>query len=601
VIKSPAEAGFFIGGVMPDFSAAIALLSKPIEYVISTASGAVSKKLKQTKIESKVAAIHGKLWHLQRVKTIWNPDRSVALSSIFSPVDVACEIDEERVVRRVSGLSDLIFNKCLLVGTVGQGKSILLKYILGREIKSGERIPLLYELRYYRGGSLMSELSKKLSHLIGVDDCADVIEHFFDQSRISLLLDGLDEVDPGVLADLLREIEQISLRYPGLKIVVTSRPDSGGDSLTNFSTVRIEPLSEGRLPEFFNKITKDLAFSKKIVEAISKSDIGVKDIIKTPLSATLVAIIYKSSGKIPGKFTDFFEELFGVLVIRHDASKQGWQRDRQSGLTDRQLQQAFEAFCFQVRRRKSFSCTKDESVMFAADGLSRLALKVSPEKILSDIKKITCLVIEEGRRVEFLHASVANYFSSKFISGLSSDAASKFYGHLLGDGWKNWIAEIDFLREIDKFRISEYFLIPDCQRAIDFLGSKLGSDDFCEDILTSSRITCYKKPDGRLGYFWESDYGDRFYATRGFREIAYRIVFQTRVSGCLPWIDSKVVGGLSIGDSMTWLEIVRQRGDGVMDMIKDEVKSRVLLMESQVVAMSKSVSESKSLDLLLTI
>ena len=102
---------------MPDFSAAIALLSKPIEYVISTASGAVSKKLKQTKIESKVAAIHGKLWHLQRVKTIWNPDRSVALSSIFSPVDVACEIDEERVVRRVSGLSDLIFNKCLLVGT----------------------------------------------------------------------------------------------------------------------------------------------------------------------------------------------------------------------------------------------------------------------------------------------------------------------------------------------------------------------------------------------------------------------------------------------------------------------------------------------------
>lgn len=369
---------------MPDFTLPISMLTRVLNDLSGRVTEKVKAKIANIRAAGKVEALHRRLWQIQKVKTIWNPDRPLSLSTIFYPVFVQHEIDGHQVNRQVESIAHLHYRHCILLGTAGQGKSILMKYLVGKEIRSGERLPLLYELRSYSGGSLESCLSERFAHLLGINKDDEVFASFASNGKISLLLDGFDEVDVANVQSVLQGIELLSYKYPLSTIVLTSRLDSECTSLTQFNSVKLRPLEEINLSDFFRKVTKDNEFSTRLTTAILQSNVGMRALVTTPLAATLLAIVYRAGGKIPDEFSEFFEELFQVLLLRHDASKLGWRRQRASGLTDRQLQSAFEAFCFQVRRRRLLSVSRDDAVEIAQEGLNSLGIKADPSACLTD-------------------------------------------------------------------------------------------------------------------------------------------------------------------------------------------------------------------------
>ena len=586
---------------MPDFTIAIGLLTKPMERVVDAAAGAVKQKLVTLMAKSKVEALHSKLWQIQRVKTIWNPDRPLALSTIYFPVYVYHEVDGTSVERQVDSLRDLQYTHCLLQGTAGQGKSILLKYLVGKEIRSGERVPVLFELRNYHGGQIEDSLSARFCDLLGVKFDAGIFPVFCRSSAVSVLLDGLDEVDPEYLPEVLTSIEGFSQKYPDVRVVLTSRPETGGESLTLFSSIKITPLRREQLFEFFKKVTKDEPFSKKLVSALRGSPVGVQGIVNTPLSATLLAIIYRAAGRIPAEFADFFEELFQVLVARHDASKLGWRRHRSSGLSDRQLQRAFEAFCFQVRRRRAVSCSVAEASEFAREGLGVAEINSSSDAFLQDIKKVTCLVVQEGRKIEFVHASVAHYFSSKFVASLSDSAAQKFYQHLLEKNWQQWLSELDFLRGIDAVRFVEHFLLPDVQRTLGGAGVDSGSA-IIEGILSRATLT-RKGESGSPGpeYFVDHAYFSATYSARDLSQRIFRKLYAEDAEGALMWASCGVVKGMKPNDSVAWKAVAESRGGRVYERIREEVAQWSVGLARRRVELEELVARSKASDSLLTL
>ena len=347
---------------MPDFSAAIALLKKPIEDAYNGASGAIRAKIAGVRAAKKMSALHNRLWQIQKVKTIWNPDRALSLGTIYHPVDVTIAREGFSVVKRVNSSSDLLTSHCIIYGTAGQGKSILMKYLVGKEIRSGDTIPLLCELRNV-SNSLEEHLVEKFCLLLDVKQEQSVFDLFASRGKVAFLLDGFDEVDQGNVQSILLQIDSLSFKYPSARIIVTSRPNSECRTLVGFSSANIRPLGQQDLLPFFKKITRDADFSRRLVESIAASPIGIRELVTTPLLATLLAISYRAAHKIPIEFSEFYEELFQVLLVRHDTSKMGWRRKRQSGLTDRQVQQIFEAFCFAVRRKKAFLSTWMKSWM----------------------------------------------------------------------------------------------------------------------------------------------------------------------------------------------------------------------------------------------
>lgn len=461
---------------MPDFSIAIALLKKPIEEVFALATGAIKERIGVFRANSKMQGLHKRLWESQRVKTIWHTDRPLSLSSFFHPVSIINESTNPKG-EKLNSLDDLKNNHNVIFGTVGQGKSILLRYLLGKEIRSGTRIPILIELRNIGTQSLESYLCERFSLLLNIEKSDDIFNFFASNGKITFLLDGFDEIDADNVQKIMHDIEELSFKYNSCRIVVTSRPDSDCRHLTSFYVNKITPLSADELPAFYKRITRDQEFTDRLLAAIRVSPLKIRDLVNTPLLATLLAISYRAAHKIPLDFAEFYDELFQILLVRHDGVKLGWRRQRKTKLNDREIQQVFEAFCFATRKRQALSFEKPLAYEISTQSLSECKITADPQGFLEDIKRITCLLVDEGKKFNFVHASVQEFFASRYIKTRAEPVAQKFYEQLVNGKWISWQEELIFLFQIDSHRATKYFKIPDIRNTLkDILGTKTSAD-----------------------------------------------------------------------------------------------------------------------------
>jgi uncharacterized protein len=447
---------------MPDFTIAITLLKKPLEDLYALASGAIRTQLATLKAQAKVKTLHKRLWESQRVKTIWHTDKPLSLSSFFYPVSVEASGGPPGARIQVNGLENLPDLHTIIFGTVGQGKSILMRFLLGRELRSGNHIPLLCELRNIESQGLRDYLNARFALLLEIVPDSMLFEFFATHGKITFLLDGFDEVLPENVARLSQEIEDLATRFPTCPILLTSRPDTECRHLTSFHTVKIAQLTELDLEPFYRKIGHDINFATRLAAAIVRSPTKIKSLVVTPLLATLLAISYRAAQKIPLEFSEFYEELFQILLIRHDASKLGWKRNRKAALNDRDFQQAFEAFCFSSRKRRLTAMSREEALLVLKDGLASLNLTADPQNVIDDIRRITCLLVDEGNKLQFVHNSVQEFFAARFVKTQTEPVAANFYGQILSDEkWTFWTEELVFLKQIDSYRSTKYFFLPD--------------------------------------------------------------------------------------------------------------------------------------------
>lgn len=209
--------------------------------------------------------------------------------------------------------------------------------------------------------------------------------------------------------------------------------------------------------------------------AIQSSPMQIRELVRTPLLATLLAISYKAAQKIPLTFAEFYDDLFQILLVRHDGSKLGWRRQRKTKLNDREIQQTFEAFCFATRRRQVTALDADSTHQLASESLENCGLQSDPAHFVEDIRKVTCLLVEEGKKTHFVHASVQEFFASRYIKTRTEPVAEKFYAQLLAGKWGNWRQELLFLQQIDEHRATKYFSLPDLRVTLaDLIGEDSG-------------------------------------------------------------------------------------------------------------------------------
>lgn len=579
---------------MPDFSVAIALLKKPIEDTYSKASGAIQKRIAIVRASNKVKALHAKLWQIQRVKTIWNTDRPLSLSSIYYPVSVQLTFPDSNDVRQVNSVDDLQHHHVVVYGTAGQGKSILMKYLVGKEIRSGKRIPLLCELRNILNSTLEDFLVNQFSLLLGMQPDASVFAAFAAYGNISFLLDGFDEIDDDNVQSVLQQIDVLSVKYPAAKIVITSRPNSDCRNLVSFNIVNVKPLGKDDLYPFYKKITKDNDFSAQLVKAIDQSTVQIQTLITTPLLATLLAISYKAAHKIPIEFSDFYEDLFQILLVRHDASKLGWRRKRSSGLNDRQIQQVFEAFCFSVKRKRLSIIDVAVARALVDESASNCCIPLDGHLFLEDVRKITCLITQEGKRIEFVHASVAQFFAAMYVKSRTEPQSFSFYSQLLNNHWKLWSGEIFFLEKIDSHRFKKYFAIPDLEKFIAYLAEDDASSTMALDRLLQGffiRKLTVNGEKAEVRYYTANENSFSAYCTTALDKKIFGIIFSTSFDNSLGWVH-----GFNSDNNIkirSYLDIVRDRGPLVYAAVSDAVKECLISCNFSLSGMREEVERAE--------
>lgn len=398
---------------------------------------------------------------IDEVKTIWSPEKEISLASFYYPSKLIVEGKPKLATR----LAELEGKNSVIEGTVGQGKSILLRNLAIEEILSNDakRLPIFVELRSLSSKlTLQQAIIKQLSSYdIEIDD--DSLSYLQRSGRLAYLLDGFDELDESLEKETLYELEFLSQKYPELLIVVTSRPNNAVQKSAAFRVIPVAPLVSGDYTPFISKLGISTTQAVQIREAIRKSPSKLTSLISTPLMLTMVVIVYQSEYEIPETLPEFFDKLFHVVFTRHDKLKAAYSRKHHSGLSERKLQNLFEAFCFMSMQNnftrslslEQFEKAFNEAIEYVED------CKCDSDKFKLDLTKVACLMIEEGLdTTTFLHKSIMEYYAASFIKHSADEVAAMFYADVVPDS-RYWWEVLAFLREIDAFRYSREFTIPE--------------------------------------------------------------------------------------------------------------------------------------------
>ena len=144
-----------------------------------------------------------------------------------------------------------------------------------------------------------------------------------NQSKVLLVLDGLDEVDPSNLKVLSNLIQGKELS--GCYIVVTSRHEAGSKVRRYFDTLwEIEGFTkkdaESFILKYFKNINKE-HLARKLIQSIR--DVDLSELTKNPLNTALLCVICEDfEGVFPTSRTELYTEIV-LCVLRRYEQKQG--------------------------------------------------------------------------------------------------------------------------------------------------------------------------------------------------------------------------------------------------------------------------------------
>lgn len=414
-----------------------------------------------TKIKNKISSI-------EKLKTFWSGDQEVFIADFYHP----SRINLDGKSTQCSYLSDLPAGNIVIEGIIGNGKSIFIRNLATSHIRSnvGRDFPIFIELRMLSEKvSLELAIRKYLEevNIDGYDD--DVFEFVFNSGKFVLFLDAFDELESSIEKDVISEIEHLSKKYDKTRIIITTRPWSSIQKSSGFRVLKISKLTKNDYASFLQKLGIDVEISQGIRLAINESPSNISELITTPLMLILVVIAYRSNKKIPSNMPDFFDLLFRCVISGHDDAKGILQRNFDSSLTELQIQELFEAFCFLCTHKnkiRSISTSDFDEIYLEATKRVNFT-PCDPGLFRKDICKVACLIVADGyENWSFLHQSVVDYYSASFVKKSIEKFSKRFYDEIAPDKEK-WHEALDFLQLIDTYRFHSYFSVKEINKCID--------------------------------------------------------------------------------------------------------------------------------------
>ena len=353
----------------------------------------------------------------------------------------------------------------IITADAGSGKSMLVKHFFNSSIRSSYKIPFVIELRYLNSSNDTLEKFINDQILSHITESSRIKKRLLDEGRFIFFLDGYDEVKVDKKQEVVRSLKEMNEKYTSCKYLISTRPYTDLEMLSNLSTMHIMPLSRSDVGLFIRQQISDSELSERIIQSVSEAgDSRLSSFLKNPLLLTLYILTYKNSSEIPSKASVFYRRVIDSLFIEHDSkTKVGFQRERRSGIS-------YDKF-YDVMRKFSFVSFFDDRFAFeklyASDLIQRIiakdtACQFSPDDLIEDLKLSFSFWIDDSGTISFAHKSLQEYFSALYIHDLDSDNKKKIYQKLLRKAGEvsDQFNILSILEEIDTCMYLQHYFIP---------------------------------------------------------------------------------------------------------------------------------------------
>ncbi len=462
-----------------------AVAKKGVDFVAeAVASAAKGPSLVAWKTKERLHKRHATIRKLRLVKTLWQAEKAIDLATFFVPPFAMVKQKRTRVV----SLDNLKETHCLVEGTVGQGKSILLRYLASMEVHNRRALPIFTELRRVAANqSLQGRILEDLSGL-GFDIDWPTFEVLASSGKIALFLDAFDEVAEERREEIRAAIDDLCTHHPNLPIVVSSRPSCGIAESTALAVVPLCPLNLAEAKEVITKAEHDEYAALGIIKGIEAQGRQISQLLTTPLMVALLVFKYRASGAIPENEVAFYGDLFPLLLRRHDRHKGGYERPRKSKLSDDQLGACFDGVCYATRKIGKGVFSRQDMLNIVTQAAQAVAVPTPPDVFLRDISQITCLLLEEGSEFRFIHKSIQEFHAASFIRSRPDAQAEMFYAGARRNGHV-WDEELRFLSQIDRHRFNKHLYLPLLYDRLWFTGTSMPADWSPSDTLADDAVS----------------------------------------------------------------------------------------------------------------
>ena len=480
------ESGLLAGAALAT-SETVKLAIKDLHSFVKKRSTELSLKWKA---ERSIEELYLHVNSIRHVKTIWQIDRSINLKEFYVSPHLKVEADCRVKIDAIDNLH--IGNSILIEGIAGQGKSTFMRYLCSNEMIDGTRIPIFIELRKIKKGETIFDHIIRYCDILGITLSKELLIEFVKTGRLSIYLDGFDELDSSIKHEIISDIELISLTQGNGKIIITSRPGQTIRSMPCLKVVKLDNLIKDEYKEVINKISENKEYAEALIKVIDSHKKGIKNLLCTPLFVTLLVISYKSYQHIPEQLSDFYDSLFRVLLQRHDGTKPAYSRPRLTKLNDSDFRSGFESFCYHSKKFKSSVFSHQDIVKIAEACIESSNIGVDPEDFIKDISEVTCLIINDGDEWQFIHKSIQEYFLASYIKNSPEVKAQKIHSLLTKNHREDWESEIKFLAEIDEYRFAKYFFIPCIKKLIENSSNLENTKPHITPNLIKNILGCYQ-------------------------------------------------------------------------------------------------------------
>jgi predicted NACHT family NTPase len=215
------------------------------------------------------------------VKTILSLEESIDLVDFYYPVKV--EIPRSTGSPKSKKLSSRVVSELrdlpgeggtLIIGTVGQGKSIFLRYLTACEAAKGRCIPVFVELRKLDDKLSVSDLVIKELRVYGINVNEEEFDVMCKYGFLVMFFDGFDEVSPPQRKSVLSQIENLIRIFKDLTVVMSSRPNFGAEWSSCFRVFRLGDLESGEYVKVIDNLIKDDDQKNSLIKALENTPIA---------------------------------------------------------------------------------------------------------------------------------------------------------------------------------------------------------------------------------------------------------------------------------------------------------------------------------------
>jgi archaellum biogenesis ATPase FlaH len=433
------------------------LLDAPIKDLYSKAKEVFGDAYALKLNARSFSKIERSLRNVSLIKTLWQTNEEIDLKSIYYPTKL--DVGDGRVVEvgHVNKLPD--YNGLLIEGTVGQGKSTFMRYLVYSVANYGHNIPVFLEFRHIQKDETLLQAILRTMNVFGFEVSDELLDNYLSSGKIILFLDGFDELSGKKVELILSELSDLRIKYTEeLKIIVSSRPDEAISKLPLFRSFKIKPIPKTEVRNFLDRIIKNKDRLDNLIVDLEDAEESVKELLTTPLMLTLLSTVYIAYNRIPDSFSQFYDCLFMAMYRDHDECKAGFNRERSLQLDPSEVEEIFCVFCFIVTTKQEYSYSESDIKKIIMQAVDKCSFKFSPTDVLSDLVGVACLLVKDGNQFGFIHKSVCEYYSAKYIKSRDVDFKKLFFSKMTKSAAVIHRSVLIFLSEIDRVNYYKLFL-----------------------------------------------------------------------------------------------------------------------------------------------